>query len=260
MYYYTLIYDLNHTPIKSTVLNLLSTMSNEHGDCQSCASFPKSALGCLGKGLISEVISPNSISISFKKGQDIYTEGAPFKGVFCIQSGKVKIYKRCEDRSLTLGLAGNSDFIGFGSEFNGGTYNNSSRCLEDSQICFIPKKIFLTLISNNVEILLELLKRSNQENHKLSNFLRDLKCTNMLSRVAGALLEITNKFGLDSNKCLNVVLTRKEISEISGTTTESVIRILNQLKKEKIIDFIDNRIKILDNRKLLKNCSSISHL
>jgi len=80
-----------------------------------------------------------------------------------------------------------------------------------------------------------------------------LKCANMLSRVAGALLEIAGKFGLDNNKFLNVNLTRKEIAEISGTTTESVIRILNQLKREKNIDLIEGKIKILDSKKLQRN-------
>ncbi|MGZ4042150.1 MAG: helix-turn-helix domain-containing protein, partial [Bacteroidia bacterium] len=63
---------------------------------------------------------------------------------------------------------------------------------------------------------------------------------------------LNEKYGLDENKCLNITLTRKEISELAGTTTESAIRILNDLKKEKAIVFYNNRIRIQDMNKLLR--------
>lgn len=234
-------------------------MSTDSNNCLSCASFSKSALVCLDRLTINGSIVPNSVPMSYKKGQEVFKEGSPVKGVFCIQEGKIKIYKGCDARNLTIGLAGNSDTLGYTSLFNGGTYLNSARCIEDSDLCFIPKKVFLNLITNNNELLIELLKRSSLENYRMSNLLRDLKCKNMLSRVSGALLEIANKFGLDNNKFLNLTLSRKEIGDISGTTTESVIRILNQLKKEGIIDLVGRKIKIKDHLKLQRQRDPGSH-
>lgn len=225
---------------------------NGYGDCHTCKSFSKSAFSCLSKDFVSKSITANSVSLSFKKGQDIYIENTLSKGVYCIQSGKVKIYKGCAERNMTIGLAGNSDLIGYQTIFNGDNFTNSAKCLEDSQICFIPKKNFLNIITSNSEMQMQLIKRCCIDNYKLSNILRDLKCKNTLSRIATALLALGEKFGFDENKCLNVTLTRKDISEISGTTTESAIRILNDLKREKVLVFYNNRIRIQDTNKLLR--------
>ena len=224
---------------------------SEYGNCFACKAFSESVFSCVDSGIISKLISNNSISISYRKGQDVYIEGAPAKGVFCIQEGKVKIYKGCAERNITIDLADNSDLIGYQAIFNGNTYTNSAKCLVDSQICFIPKAPFLNTLTSNENLLMHMLKISCRENHKLSNQLRDLKCKNTLSRIALTLVGIKDKFGLDENKCLNVSLTRKEISELSGTTTESVIRILNDLRNEKVVDFYNNRIIIKDVKKLL---------
>lgn len=220
------------------------------GDCLKCKSFSKSGFACLDTDIVSKAIVGNSISINFMKGQDIYLEDTLSKGVYCIQSGKVKIYKKCMDRNITIGLAQNSDLIGYQALFNGNQFTNSARCLEDSQICFIPRKAFMDVLMSNSELMLFLLKTTCSENHKLSNYLRDLKCKNTLSRIAYALVYIADAFGFDDDKCIDVTITRKDISELSGTTTESAIRILNDLKREKVISFFGNRIRILDADKL----------
>lgn len=224
---------------------------NGYGDCQTCKSFLKSAFCSENASIISNLLSGNVLSISYKKGQDIYLEGTPGKGVFCIQKGKVKIYKICEGRNIITDLAHDGDLIGYSNIANGGKCINSAKCIEDSQICFIPKKTLMLLLETKGSLLFELLKRSSFEINKLSNFITSLKCKNTEERIACALSTIQDKFGLDKNGCLDISLTRKDISEISGTTTESAIRILNSFKNDGSITFLNNRIKIVNKNKLL---------
>lgn len=224
---------------------------NGYGDCQTCKSFLKSAFCSENASTVSSILSGHLISISFKKGQDIYKEGTPGKGVFCIQKGKIKVYKICEGRNIVTGLAGDGDLIGFSNIVNEGKCINTAKCVEDSQICFIPKKTFIMLLETKGNLIFELLKRSSIENAKLENFITALKCKNTEERIACALSTIQDKFGLDKNGCLDVSLTRKDISEISGTTTESAIRILNSFKNDGSITFLNNRIKIVNQNKLL---------
>ncbi|MGZ4042853.1 MAG: Crp/Fnr family transcriptional regulator, partial [Bacteroidia bacterium] len=166
---------------------------NGYGDCLTCKSFSKSAFSCVEKETLGRTVTNSSISIGFKKGQDVYLENNPSKGVYCIQTGKVKIYKKCLERNITIGLACNSDLLGLGSMFNNCVYTNSAKCLEDSQICFIPKKTFLGLLTSNQEMMMNMLKQSSLENEKLSNILRDLKCKNTLSRIVCALVHLNEK-------------------------------------------------------------------
>jgi CRP/FNR family transcriptional regulator len=228
---------------------------NTTGNCLTCKAYSKSAFGCVSAQLVSKTLSAQSISINYKKGQDIFLEGTAAKGVFCVQSGKIKVYKECEQRNLITELAADGDLIGYCSIFNGGKYSHSAKCLEDTSVCFIPQTTFLSIVSSNTELLTELLRRSSRQNKRMSEYIMMLKCKNTARRIACALLQVGEKFGYDENKCLNVKITRKDISELSGTTTESAIRILNDFKKDKTIGFVNNRIRILDEEKLLQRKS-----
>jgi CRP/FNR family transcriptional regulator, polysaccharide utilization system transcription regulator len=223
---------------------------NGYGNCQTCKSFLKSAFCSEKASTVSNILAGHLLSISFKKGQEIYKEGTPGKGVFCVQKGKIKIYKICEGRNLVTDLATDGDLIGYANIMNEQVCINSAKCIEDSQVCFIPQKTFKMLLEAEPGLILEILKRSCSENDQLSNFIAALKCKNTEERIACALTTLEKRFGVDEAGCIDVYLTRKDISEISGTTTESAIRILNSFKKDHSIAFQNSRIKIIDKNKL----------
>ena len=60
------------------------------------------------------------------------------------------------------------------------------------------------------------------------------------------LLWLKETFGLDEADCIDVSLSREEIAGLVGTATEAVIRLLSELKKEKLIDLEGKSIKLLD--------------
>jgi CRP-like cAMP-binding protein len=222
------------------------------GNCMSCKSFPNSVFNCLGRQAATSALSEKVISLSFKKDQEIFLEGTPMKGVYCVQKGKIKVFRSCHNRNLVVDLAGDSDLIGYSGLFNGNRYTNSAKCLEETQACFIPKDVFLEMLENNRELLFSLLKLSMKENRKITNMMLSLKCTNMLGRISNTILDVADKYGIDHEQRLNVKLTRKDIAEISGTTTESVIRIVNDLKKEHVINVEKSQIKIINKSKLIE--------
>jgi CRP/FNR family transcriptional regulator len=71
-------------------------------------------------------------------------------------------------------------------------------------------------------------------------------------RLAEALLMLKEFCGHDDLQGLNIALSRQDIANIVGTSTESTIRLLADFKDEKLIDFIGKKIKILNHRALIK--------
>ena len=63
---------------------------------------------------------------------------------------------------------------------------------------------------------------------------------------------LKDTFGVDENNILQISLTREEIANLVGTATESVIRLLSEFKSEKIIELDGRRIRILDEKKIIK--------
>ena len=86
----------------------------------------------------------------------------------------------------------------------------------------------------------------------------ELMITNMAQkhvkeRMAEALLLLKEFFGLEEdNATISTVLTRADIGNIAGTTTETSIRILSDLNRKKIIKLNGKKIKILDGPELFR--------
>lgn len=75
-------------------------------------------------------------------------------------------------------------------------------------------------------------------------------------KVALSLLTIIDAFGFDKNdnSLLDFTPSRKDISSIAGTTYETVIRVLSESEKSKIIVLEGTAIRILDINYLKTLC------
>ena len=60
------------------------------------------------------------------------------------------------------------------------------------------------------------------------------------------LIHLDSEFGTDDFGILNISLTREELSNIVGTATESIIRLLSEFKNAGSIGLNGRKIKILD--------------
>ena len=190
-----------------------------------------------------EGISEHKRNLVFKKGQLIFSEGNQPHGIFCIYSGKVKIHKMGDEgKDQIVRLAKSSNIIGYRSIFNNNTYYASATAIEDTEVCFISK----TYIT-------ELIKGNNSLTFTFMNILsEDLK----RARIAEALLLLNEAYGFrEDGKTIDSTLTRREIANIAGTTTETSIRVLSDFDKDKIIQLNGKDIKILDMKKLFRTAN-----
>ncbi|PKP43661.1 MAG: Crp/Fnr family transcriptional regulator [Bacteroidetes bacterium HGW-Bacteroidetes-12] len=201
-----------------------------------------------------ENISEYKRNISFKKGQVIFSEGNQPHGIYCIYKGKVKIHKMGDEgKDQIVRLAKASNIVGYRSIFNNDVYYASATAIEDTDVCFISKNFITELIKTNncfafsmMNILSDDLKRAEEKiTHMAQKHVRE--------RMAEALLLLNEAYGFKADGItIDSALTRREIANIAGTTTETSIRILSDFDKEKLIELKGKDIKLLDIKKLLR--------
>jgi CRP-like cAMP-binding protein len=63
-------------------------------------------------------------------------------------------------------------------------------------------------------------------------------------RLAETILMLNRTFGEDRNGFIDIVLTREELSNMVGTATESVIRLMTEFKNDGMIEVEGRHIKI----------------
>jgi len=194
-----------------------------------------------------EQISLNKITESYKRGSIIYQEGNRMKGFYCVQKGITKIFKTGFDgKEQIITFAQPGDIIGYRSVITNEPACTTTQVLEESILCHIPAKILLNLVKTNGDFSLELMKLTCKELGEANSYLTDIAQKTVKGRLAEILIHLDEDFGVDQDAVLNISLTRSELSNIVGTATESIIRLLSEFKTNNLIDLNGRKIKILD--------------
>lgn len=222
----------------------------ENPSCQSCTARSESVFSELQ--IAEQVVFTDRKSCTFyKTGEEIFREGTYPVGLFCVFTGKIKVSKYgIEGREQIVRFAKPGDVLGYRALLCGGPYSASATTLSDSQLCFIPRDTFNGTLQKSPTLSLRFIQLLSHDLQTAETRVVELAQKSVRERLAEALLLLRNTFGTASDGSLDVSLSREEIANIVGTATESVIRLLSDFKKSKIIDLQGKRISILNLHRL----------
>ena len=195
--------------------------------------------------------------MSFKKGQIIFNEGGHPLGIFCVNNGKVKVAHTGQDgKEQIIRMAKQGDMLGYRAMLSAERYNASAVALDDTEVCFIPRDTFFTVLKSSQHLSLEVIKLLATELRKAENNMTDLAQKPVRERTAEALLFLKETYGFEEDGAtINVVLSREDIANLVGTATETAIRLLSEFKHDRIVEFVGKKIKILDMKKLVRTAN-----
>ncbi len=223
-------------------------MHDDHFDlsCASCTNRTHPLFRHLEENELQEIIF-NKITETYKRGSIVYQEGNRMKGFYCVQSGIIKIYQTGFDgKEQIVRFAKPGDIIGYRSVVSNEPACTTTEVLEESVLCHIPTEILLNLVKTNGNFAVELMKLTCKELGEANSYITDIAQKTVKERLAEILLHLDDEFGEDSQGVLNISLTREELSNIVGTATESIIRLLSEFKSHGQIEINGRKIKILD--------------
>lgn len=216
-------------------------------ECQDCEHKGESLFCDLDKGALSE-IDQHKTSNVYKKGQVVFYEGNHPMGLFCLQSGKIKIYKTgVEGKEQIVRFAKPGDFLGYRALISNELYTASAAAMEDCKICLIDKHVFFNLLDGDKGFNWKMMQQLSRELRQAEEFMTDLAQKTVRERVAEVLVLLRTKYGYEneSSKTLNTSLSREELASYVGTATETLIRLLSEFKSDGIIDTQGQKISIL---------------
>lgn len=193
----------------------------------------------------------NSAVNIYKKKRLIYDEGNHPVKLFYIQKGKVKTFKtNDEGKELTVGLFGESDFVGYTAILEGTVYKETAEVMEDTTLTIIDKEAFEKLLHFNKEVAQQFIQLLAQNVTDREGQLVGIAYNSLRKRVAEALVLLQKKYTKDEDGKFSMYISREDLAHIAGTATESIIRTLSDFKSEKLIDIKEGAIIILDEKRL----------
>ena len=196
-------------------------------------------------------IEANRKTYHIKKGEVLFKEGETVTGVYFVYDGKVKVHKKWgEDKELIIRIAGKGAIAGHRGLGTNTVYPVTGTALEPSTICFISLDFFITTLKVNHEFTYQLMMFFADELQESERKMRDLAHMPVKGRVAQALLSLKAKFGETEDGNINIILSRQDLASYTGTTYETVFRIINELVDEGAIKVSGKNIAIADVPKL----------
>jgi CRP/FNR family transcriptional regulator len=174
-------------------------------------------------------IGQHAKSIWFKKGSLILSDGEPSDSLYIIQEGLVKLYNTsASGKSATFHISTRGDTLN-GSALFTETYFMSAQAMSDVSVLRIGRNEFLSFVINSPDVAIEIIRvtarRLKSEYERMIDFQRE----EVEQRMLRCLLTLASKFGT------TLSLTREELADFVGTTTETAIRVMSRLKKKGIV-------------------------
>ncbi|MDX5422483.1 MAG: Crp/Fnr family transcriptional regulator [Hymenobacteraceae bacterium] len=224
-------------------------------ECINCTSRIGSLMGCCNQSEL-ESVSATKSCFTFRKGQIIFHEGGKPSGLYCINSGKVKVAKMGSDgKEQIVRLAKPGDIIGYRALMADTNYSASAVALDDAVVCFVPKSQFLELISHNVAFSGGLMKLLSTALGDAEERMVQMAYKPVRERLAEALLLLRKTYQpADGTDNFTISISREDLASIVGTAKETTIRLLSEFKDEKLITTKGSSITILDADKLYSIC------
>lgn len=190
------------------------------------------------------------VHIFYSKNEYVCKQGNPVSGSIYLISGSAKLYiEGINNKNIILYITTPGNYIGLLSFFESNNYSYSVKTLEDSHICMIDLEIIKKLYVDNHEFLLKLNKAFGKSVKSILEKIITLNQKNIRGRIADSLLYLSKHYKSDS---FNMLLSRKELGELSAISEENAVRLLTEFKKEGIINVDGKNITIVDKKLLTK--------
>ncbi len=187
---------------------------------------------------------------NYTKGNVIFNPSQKATGFYILKRGKVKIFKTSKGKEQIIKVFSKPALFGEAASFTGSYFPAWAEAIEDSEILFIPRQDFLTLLREDPEIGLKLLSVMAQRLVHLTRVIENLSLKDALSKVASYILSRAEE---EKSQLLDF-RTNLAAMEL-GLTKETVSRMLSKLKTLKVIDKKGNKIEI-KNPKALRELAS----
>lgn len=222
--------------------------------CRLCHSFEAGIFSELSDQDL-ELLKQSKIKNRYKRKQIIFYENNPIVGLYCIQSGKVKLYKTSEKgKQQILKIAQAGHVLGHSALFADTPHMATAEAIEDSEICFLDKNRFLSILQANPSVALKVLGQLSRDLNRSEGQVLDLAYKSARVRFAEFLLTLKQSFGVYDNGVyrLQIILTREELAQAVGVTTETAVRLLSEFRAEGLIEIEKKSITLLDSKKLIE--------
>lgn len=188
-----------------------------------------------------ELVRTSKTQVLFRKGDNLTKQGAFASYVLFIISGIARQYiEGGSNKSFNLRIIKPGEFVGLSVVFHEHKFTYSSVALTDCQAFLIEKDAISKVVKQNGLFGYSITKRYCEQNAGLMDTVHKLLYKQMNGRLADALLYL-NGLKSESHEIFQL-LSRKDIADFAGISTESAVKLLKNFEKDGLIELHEKDI------------------
>lgn len=174
-------------------------------------------------------------TVTIKPSKHLFLEGDPADRIYEVASGVLRLTRIMEDgRRQVIAFGYPGDTVGFPSD---GLYHTDCDALVPTTLV-VHRRSNLESANANKELHQRLLQAALREISGMQDHFMMLGRKSSIEKLASFLRALTDRVGerLGDYEQVTLPMTRADIADFLGLTTETVSRTFTQLRKSKIID------------------------
>ena len=172
------------------------------------------------------------------RGRFVFRRGEPAGRLFVVAEGAVRVgIVTRSGREVALGILGRGDLFGLVSFFDGGPRSTDARALTNTLVGAVPYPSLATMTERSSAFGRSLGVLAAAEIRRLQRVVAELSDGDAVSRLAGVLLDLTDRFGSRSDRgvLIGLRITQQDLADVAGVSRETVSRCLGELSRAGLV-------------------------
>lgn len=193
------------------------------------------------------------VTRKLEKGDYIFRSGENAAGVYFLKSGKVKVSQMTSSgKEVILWFCFGGDIFGLAESMQFGEREVNAQVCAESEILCIPQSLFNTFLFEHPQVMFLLLQVMTSRLRCLSETLVNVAGEQVNKRFSRLLFWLCTRYGrsVGAGMVMDVQLTHQEIADMIGSTRQTVTSLMNEFKRDGMMEVRDHVIHIIDKQKL----------
>lgn len=185
----------------------------------------------------------------------LFTQGQEVSGIFCHMKGLAKVVQKDTNDNVRFSrLVLPGDTSGHRSLFVEENFKGTNDVLsQELSACFIPKQEILHLFSSNAMFAKNIVVKISTELNRSEEDQISVKEKTVRGRLARLLCRLSDEYAENINGSQFLIkseISKKDIASLLFVANETVIRLMSEMKSDKLISYEDKRLVVLDLEKM----------
>lgn len=193
-------------------------------------------------------------ALSWGEGDALYRAGDPATHMYVLAAGRAKAVRpTAAGQDVVVDVLGAGDLAGGLTTLGQPVYGETVLALSTTCALRIDAPGFRAVLAAHPQVALRVLDETAQQLAQVRTALTDQSTTTVAQRVAATLLRLAARFGEPrhgTGVLIQLPLTRADLAGMTGSSPESVSRVMSRLRADGVIDSGRRWTAILDAGRL----------